>query len=120
MDVTFSLVITSPSPFRRCRDRRQVTAGHRASAYPKLRHLNAAGHDDRAVPAAVAGRRLANYHPERPAEGAKAGEADVKTDLGDAAAGLPQQKHRALDSPPLQVAVRRLAEHRPEAAAEVG
>ena len=46
-------------------------------------------------------------------------EADVEADVGDAAVGLAQEEHRALDAPPLEVAVRRLAEHGAEAAAEV-
>src|SRR5262249_12865205 len=74
---------------------------------------------DRPMTAAVARRRLPDDLPERPAEGPEAGEADVEADVGDAAVGLPQQEHRALYPPPLQVAVRRLAEHGAEAAAEV-
>src|SRR5262249_37508769 len=46
------------------------------------------------------------------AERAQAVEADVEADVGDAAIGRPQQEHRALDAPALQVAVRRLAERR--------
>ena len=49
----------------------------------------------------------------------EAGEADVEADLGDAAVGLAQQEHRPLDPAALQVAVRRLAERRPEGADEV-
>ena len=56
---------------------------------------------------------------ERAAERAEAAEADVEADVGDAAVGLAQQEHRPLDPPALQVAVRRLAEGRPEGADEV-
>src|SRR5258708_354908 len=84
-----------------------------------VRHLDAVGHADRPMTAAVARRRLPDELPERPAEGPEAGEADVEADVGDAAVGLPQQEHRALYPPPLQVAVRRLAEHGAEATAEV-
>ena len=68
---------------------------------------------------AVARRRLADDLPERAAEGPQAGEADIEADVGDAAVGLAQEEHRALDPPPLQVTVRRLPEDGAEAADEV-
>src|SRR3954447_16800014 len=68
---------------------------------------------------AVLGRRLADYGPERAAEGAEAREADVEADLGHAALGLPQEEHRPLDAPALKVTVRRLAERGAEGADEV-
>src|SRR5919199_146658 len=69
---------------------------------------------------AVVGRRLAHDVAERPAEGAQAGETNVEADVRYATVRLAQQEHRALDSPPLQVAVRRLAEGVPKRADEVG
>src|SRR3954453_14549131 len=69
---------------------------------------------------AVGGRGLADDLAERPAERAQAREADVEADLGDAAIGLPQQRHRPLDAAALQVAVRGLAEGGAESTDEVG
>ena len=63
--------------------------------------------------------RLADDLAERPAEGPEAGEADIEADVGDAAVGLAQEEHRALDSSPLQVPVGRLPEDGAEAAAEM-
>src|SRR4051794_10734736 len=73
------------------------------------------GHDDaRRHVAGGAGARapggavMARRHPEdaleRAAERAQAREADLEADLGDRALGLPQQRHRALEPPALQVA----------------
>src|SRR4051794_32075609 len=71
------------------------------------------------APQPVRRRRLADHRRERPAERAQAGEPDVQADVGDAAPGRAQQVHRAFEAPALQVAVRRLAERRPEDADEV-
>src|SRR3954471_20225839 len=70
-------------------------------------------------PPAIGARRLADDVAERAAERAETGEADVEADLGDAPVGLAQEEHRALDPAALEVAVRRLAERRPERADEV-
>ena len=75
---------------------------------------------DRAVPPAIGARRFADNSPEGSAVGPKAGETDREADVGDGAVSLTQQEHRALNSPPLQVAVGRLAEDGAETAAEVG
>ena len=99
--------------------RLRARSSTRATARPHGRQLDAVRRDHRAVPRAVVRRRLADDLAERAAERSQAGEADVEADVGDAAVGLAQQEHRALDPPPLQVAVGRLAEHGPEAAAEV-
>src|SRR5512133_3601580 len=72
---------------------------------------------DRAL--AIGRGRLADDRAEGPAERPEAREADVEADVGDAAIGLHEQEHRALDPPTLQVAVRRLAESGPEGADEV-
>ena len=56
---------------------------------------------------------------KRPAERPEAGEADIEADVGNAAIGFAQQEHRAFDSPPLQVVVRRLAEYGAKRADEV-
>src|SRR5574337_831869 len=75
------------------------------------RELNTVGRDDWPMAPAVAGRRLAHDLAEGSAEGSQAREGDVEADIGDAAVGLAQEQHRALHPSPLQVAVRRLAEH---------
>src|SRR5215217_3889764 len=51
---------------------------------------------------------------EASAEGAKRRAADLETDLGDAELATTQQRHRALDAPRHEVAVRRLAVGAPE------
>src|SRR3990170_2927448 len=56
---------------------------------------------------------------EATAEGAQRRAADGEADLGDAEVATTQQRHRALDAPRHQVAVRRLAVGEPELAAEV-
>lgn len=76
--------------------------------------------DDRAVPHAIPGRCLADDVAEGPTERPEAGEPDVEADVRDATLGLAQQEHRTLDPASLQIPVWRLAEHFPEAAAEVG
>src|SRR3954452_5939556 len=86
---------------------------------PGRRHLEAVGCDHRPVAFAVVRRRLADDLAERPAERPQAREADIETDVGDAPIRLAEQEHRPLDPAPLEVAVRRLAEHPPEAATEV-
>jgi hypothetical protein len=70
--------------------------------------------------APVGRRRLADDVAKRPAEGAQAREADVEADVGHAGGRRPQQEHRPLHAPALQVPVRRLAERRAEGADEVG
>src|SRR5918912_1243655 len=70
-------------------------------------------------PPAVGGRRIADDRLERAAERAEAREADVEADVADAAVGLAQEEHRALDAPPLEVAMRRLAEGGAEGPDEV-
>src|SRR5271154_1178277 len=56
---------------------------------------------------------------EAAAEGPQRRAADGETDLRDAELAMTQQRHRALDAPRHQVAVRRLAVGAPEPAAEV-
>jgi hypothetical protein len=51
---------------------------------------------------------------EATAEGAQRRAADRETDLDDAEVATTQQRHRALDAPRHQVAVRRLAVGEPE------
>ena len=86
---------------------------------PHGRHLVAVGREHRPIPKPVFRRRLAHDLPERAAEGPQAVEADIEADVGHAAVGLAQPEHRAFDSPPLQVAVRRLTENGPEGTDEV-
>src|SRR5919106_3932958 len=56
---------------------------------------------------------------EASAEGPERRAADLEADLGDAEVATAQQRHRALDAPRHEVAVRRLAVREPELAAEV-
>src|SRR5215211_3467567 len=65
-------------------------------------------------PLAVRAGRYAHDLAERTAEGPEAGEPHVEADLGHAAIGLAQHEHGALDPAALEVAMRRLAERRPE------
>src|SRR3954454_2799840 len=91
------------------------TALLRLVAGPGPRHHDARGHvagGARAAPPslAVGARRHPDHAGERAAEGAQAREPDVEADLGDGPLGLAQQRHRALQPAPLQVAVGGLAE----------
>src|SRR5215217_8466501 len=68
---------------------------------------------------AVLGRRSAYGLAERPAERPEAREPDVEAHRRDAQVGLAQQRHCTLHAPPLEVAVRRLAEDLAEGSDEV-
>ena len=57
---------------------------------------------------------------ERPTERSQAAEPGLEADVGDRAIRRTQQEHRPLDPTPLQIAVRRLAEHGAERADEMG
>src|SRR5215210_5996151 len=57
---------------------------------------------------AVPRGRLAHDLPEGPPEAAEAREADLQADLAHAELGLPEQEHRPLDPPALEIAVRGL------------
>src|SRR5690349_16910070 len=91
------------------------------TARPRPGHHEAARGQSRCVLLAAAELlgRLADDVLERAAERPEAEEADVERDLRDAAVGLAQEEHRALDAAALQVAVRSLAERRLERADEV-
>src|SRR5258708_38516761 len=69
---------------------------------------------------AIFGRRIAHDIRERPAESAEASKPNIQTDIRDAPLSFPQQEHRALDPPSLQVAMGRLAERGLERPNEVG
>src|ERR671930_672929 len=69
--------------------------------------------------AAVGARRYTDQLGEASAEGAQGGAADLEADLGDAEVATAQQRHRSLDAPRHEVAVRRFAVGEPELAAEV-
>src|SRR3954453_8042381 len=91
------------------------TAALRRAARSRPRHDHARGYIAGGAGAgapclAVGGRRHPDHVGEDPAEGAEARETDVQADLGHRPLRLAQQRHRALQSAPLQVAVRRLAE----------
>src|SRR5947207_14372606 len=66
----------------------------------------------------VRARRHTDEFGEAGAEGAQRRAADRETDICDAEAATAQQRHRALDAPSHQVAVRRLTVREPELAAE--
>src|ERR1041385_3224986 len=89
------------------------------TARPRPRHRETGGHSPARREPAILGRGLADDVTERAAERPEAGEADVETDVGHAAPRLPQQKHGALHSSALQVAMRCLAKRRTEGADEV-
>ena len=69
--------------------------------------------------APVGAGRHADQLGEAGAEGAQRRTADRETDLGDAQVATAQQRHRALDPPRHQIAVRRLAVRQPELPAEM-
>src|SRR5437879_12554943 len=69
---------------------------------------------------AIVGRVHADDVAKGPAEGAETGEPDVEADVGDAAVGLAEQEHRALDSAAWKITRRRAAVSRPERAYVVG
>src|SRR5437879_3844858 len=69
---------------------------------------------------AIVGRVHADDVAKGPAEGAETGEPDVEADVGDAAVGLAEQEHRALDPAALKITMRRLAVSRPERPYVVG
>ena len=69
--------------------------------------------------APVGAGRHADQFGEAGAEGAQRRAADRETDLGDAEVAAAQQRHRSLDAPRHQIAVRRLAVGEAELAAEM-
>src|SRR5688572_16129986 len=114
------------TPLTLGRDRRSrfsKTARSRgfSSRYPRPHRceLDTVGRDARPMAPAITGWGLAHDLAEGAAEGSQAREGDVEADVRDAPIALAQQEHGALHPPPLQVAVRGLAEHRAEAPAEV-
>jgi hypothetical protein len=82
-------------------------------------HREAGWHRQWTSASPVRNGSIADDFVESAAERAKAVEADIEADVGDAAIGFPKQKHRALDSPPLEIAVRRLAKGRSEGPGEM-
>jgi hypothetical protein len=64
-------------------------------------------------------RRFAHDIVEGPAEGAKAAETDVEANVRYAPIRGAQMKHRALDAPTLEIAVRGLTERSAEGADEM-
>src|SRR5258708_9393669 len=73
-------------------------------------HRKAGRHGKNELAIAIFGGGVTHDIRERPAESAKASKADIETDIRDAPLSLPEQEHRALDPPSLQVAMRRLPE----------
>src|SRR5262249_36520606 len=82
-------------------------------------HQEAGRHGRHAAAPPESGRRFAHDGLERPAEGSQAVEPDVEADVRDAATRRAEEEHRALDAPPLEVPVWRLAERRAKRADEV-
>jgi len=106
----------------RARLLQNCSMGRRPSTAPRPHgaQLDAVGSHHRTVPRPIPTGRLTDDLTEGPAERPQTGESDVEADRRHGAVSLTQQEHRALNPPPLQVAMGRLAENRSEAAAEVG
>src|ERR1700681_4010811 len=75
-------------------------------------HREAGRHGKHELAIAIFGRRIAHDVAEGPAESAEASKSDIETDVGDASVRLPQQEHRALHTPALQIAMWGLAKSR--------
>src|SRR5687768_3355158 len=91
------------------------TAVLRVLPRPRPRHHDAGRHVPGSTGAgpprlAIGRRRHADHAREGAAERPQAGEADVQADLRHRLLGLAQQRHRALEPAPLEVAVWCLAE----------
>src|SRR4051812_39292382 len=99
--------------------RSRSVSGFSKTARSRPRHREAGRHRLHRPSRAEVCRRLSNDVVERPAERPKAREADVHADLGDLAFRGAEEEHRALDAPPLQIPMRRLAEGVAERAAEM-
>src|SRR6266498_4258423 len=82
-------------------------------------HHEARRHRLELAPLAILRGRDADDLAKRATERSQAAEADVQANVGHTALGLTQQEHRTFDAPPLQIAVRRLAECLFEGADEV-
>src|SRR5437868_2920648 len=78
------------------------------------RHGEARRHRSGLGSIAILARRSADDLAKCSAEGAKTAETNVQTDIGHAAVCFAQEKHRAFDSSPLQIAMRRFAKGRPK------
>jgi hypothetical protein len=92
----------------------------RSAPRPHDNELNTMGRHDRPMPLPIRARRLPDDLPEGAAKSSGAAEPDVEADVSYRTLALAQQKHRTLDSPPLQVAMWRFSEHGAKAAAEMG
>src|SRR4051794_34149888 len=96
-----------------------VAGGHRRFSIPDrpghlLGHARRhPGHRARGFAPVRAGRH-ADQLGEAAAEGAQRRAPDLEADLGDAEVAATQQRHRALDAPRYQVAVRRFPVGLPE------
>src|ERR1700676_5324061 len=77
-------------------------------------HREAGRHGKHELAIAILGRRVTNDFRERPAESTEAPKPNIKADVGDTSRGLPEQEHRPLHPPALQVTMRRLAKGRPK------
>src|SRR4029077_13572973 len=80
------------------------------TARSRPRHGKARWYGDDLPTGPVRRGRFADEQVKGLAEGAKAREANVEADIGNASVGAAQQEERSLDAPALQIAVRCLAE----------
>ena len=83
-------------------------------------HREARRHWQRASLRAIGNRRRSDDFMESAAERAEAVEADLEADVGHAAIAFPKQKHCALDTASLEIAVRRLTKCRSEGSRKMG
>src|SRR5215207_752779 len=117
------LPLPAPHWVREARSTLQAGGRFRFSIPDRSRvDLGDAGRDGGALVMAagpVGARALADQLGEPRAERPQRCVADREADLGDAEVATTQQRHRALDAPRHEVAVRRLAVGAPELAAEV-
>src|SRR5215203_1292305 len=117
------LPLPAPRSVREARSTLQAGGRFRFSIPDRSRvDLGDAGRDGGALVMAagpVGARALADQLGEPRAERPQRCVADREADLGDAEVATTQQRHRALDAPRHEVAVRRLAVGAPELAAEV-
>ena len=110
------MVMSMPGTLRAARRRRfSIPDRSRDLLRDARRH---ARHRARGL-APICARRHPDELGEASAEGAERRAANLETDLGDRQVALTKQRHRPLDPPRHQVAVRRLAVGAPEPAAEV-
>src|ERR1700736_165534 len=93
--------------------------GFSETARSRPGHDKACGGLNRLLPSSIFAGRYVDDVMKRSTESAQAREADVEADVRHGSVGLAQHEHRSLDTPPLEIAVRRLSECRFEGPDEV-